>query len=85
MNSKTKSYLAILIFLLVGMLVMGMAQLFKTPDWLNPAFIVLTLFVIVNIVTANVLNLLTEIKTFWSFKKIYFLPIGIFGRWTNCN
>lgn len=56
---------------------MGIAQLLKTPDWLNSAFIVLTLFVIVNIVTAKILNLKTEIKIFWGFKKIYFLPIGI--------
>lgn len=56
---------------------MGIAQLFKTPDWFNSAFIVLTLFVIINIVTAKILNLKTEIKTFWGFKKIYFLPIGI--------
>ena len=56
---------------------MGIAQLLKTPDWLNSAFIVLTLFVIVNIGTAKILNLKTEIKTFWGFKKIYFLPIGI--------
>lgn len=56
---------------------MGIAQLLKTPDWLNSAFIVLTLFVIINIVTAKILKLKTEIKTFWGFKKIYFLPIGI--------
>lgn len=77
LNPKLKSYLTLLIFLIVGMLAMGMAQLFKAPDWLHPAFIVLTLLVIINIVTAHVLNLITEIKTFWSFKKIYFFPIGI--------
>ncbi len=77
MNPKLKSYLTILIFLIAGMLIMGIAQLLKTPDWLNSAFIVLTLFVIVNIGTAKILNLKTEIKTFWGFKKIYFLPIGI--------
>ena len=59
------------------MLIMGIAQLLKTPDWLNSAFIVLTLFVIINIVTAKILKLKTEIKTFLGFKKIYFLPIGI--------
>lgn len=69
--------MTILIFLIVGMLVMGIAQLFKTPDWLNSAFIVLALFVIVNIATAKIFNLKTEIKTFWSIKKIYLLPIGI--------
>ena len=77
MNPKLKSYLTILIFLIAGMLIMGIAQLLKTPDWLNSAFIVLTLFVIINIVTAKILKLKTEIKTFWGFKKIYFLPIGI--------
>ncbi len=59
------------------MLVMGIVQLFKTPHWLNSAFIVLTLFIVVNISTAIILNLKTEIKTFLGFKKIYFLPIGI--------
>lgn len=77
LNPKLKNYLTILIFLIVGMLVMGIAQLFKTPDWLNSAFIVLALFVIVNIATAKIFNLKTEIKTFWSIKKIYLLPIGI--------
>ena len=59
------------------MLVMGIAQLFKTPDWLNSAFIVLDLFVLVNIATTKTFNLNTEIKPFWSLRKIYFLPIGI--------
>ena len=77
MNSKLKSYLIILVFLIIGMLVMGLAQVFKTLDWLNSAFIVLALFVSVNIATAKIFNLNTEIKTFWSLKKIYFLPIGI--------
>jgi len=77
LNPKLKSYLAIFIFLIAGMLIMGIAQLFKTPYWFDSAFIVLTLFVIVNIVTAKILNLKTEIKTFWGFNKIYFLPIGI--------
>lgn len=77
MNSKLKSYLTILIFLIVGILVMGIAQLFKTPDWLNSAVIVLSLFIIVNVATAKIFNLNTEIKTFWSLRKIYFLPIGI--------
>lgn len=69
--------MTILIFLIVGMLVMGIAQLFKTPDWFNSAFIVLTFFIVINIATTKILNLKTEIKTFWGFKKIYFLPIGI--------
>lgn len=56
---------------------MGIAQLFKTPDWFNSAFIVLTFFIVINIATTKILNLKTEIKTFWGFKKIYFLPIGI--------
>ncbi|WP_295677869.1 CPBP family intramembrane glutamic endopeptidase [uncultured Empedobacter sp.] len=59
------------------MLVMGIAQLFKTPDWLNSAFIVLALFVLVNITTTKIFNLNTEIKNFWCLRKIYFLPIGI--------
>ena len=56
---------------------MGIAQLFKTPDWLNSAFIILTLFIIINIATAIFFNLKSEIKTFWGFKKIYLLPIGL--------
>lgn len=77
MNPKLKSYLIILAFLIVGMLVMGITQLFKTPDWLNSAFIVLGLFVLVNIATTKIFNLNTEIKIFWCLRKIYFLPIGI--------
>lgn len=77
LNPKLKSYLIIILYLVIGLVVMGIAQLFKTPEWLNSAFIVLTLFIIVNIATAKILKLQTEIKTFWTFKKIYFLPIGI--------
>ncbi|RRJ92879.1 CPBP family intramembrane glutamic endopeptidase [Flavobacterium macacae] len=74
---KLKSYLTILIFLIVGMLVMGIAQLFKTPAGLNSAFILLALFIIVNIATAKIFNLKSEIQSFWSIKKIYLLPVGI--------
>lgn len=77
MNSKLQKFLIIILYLVIGLGVMGIAQLFKTPEWLNSAFIVLALFVIVNLVTAKILNLKTEIKMFWGFKKIYFLPIGI--------
>lgn len=77
MKPKLKSYLIILAFLIVGMLVMGTSQFFKTPDWLNSAFIVLALFVLVNIATIKIFNLNTEIKIFWGLRKIYFLPIGI--------
>lgn len=59
------------------MLIIGIAQLLKTPYWLNSAFIVLALFIILNITTAKIFNLKTEIKAFWGFKKIYFLLIGI--------
>lgn len=77
MNPKLKKYLIIILYLVIGFGVMGVAQLVKTPDWLNSAFIVLALFIIVNIATAKIYNLKTEIKTFWSIKKIYLLPIGI--------
>lgn len=76
LNLKLKSYLIILTFLVVGILVVGIAQLLKLPDWLNPAFVVLGLFIILNIATSKIFNLTSELKIFWSFKKIYFLPIG---------
>ncbi len=74
---KLKSYLIIVLFLIIGLGMIGIAQLFKTPNWLNSAFIILILFVVVNIITANIFKLKTEIQTFWSLKKIYLFPIGI--------
>lgn len=56
---------------------MGTSQLLTTPDWLNSAFIVLLLFVVVNILTAKFFQLKNDIQFFWSLNKIYFLPIGI--------
>ncbi len=41
------------------------------------AFIILLLFLEVNFVTTIIFKLNSEIKTFWSVKKIYFLPVGI--------
>jgi len=76
-NPKLKSYLIIILYLVIGLGLMGIAQLFKTPKWFNTAFVVLALFVVVNIATANVFKLKTEAQAFWSLKKIYFLPIGI--------
>lgn len=77
LNKKLKSYLIITAYLIVGLLVMGTAQLLKLPVWLNAAFIVLLLFIVVNFVTAKIFQLNSEIKTFWSVKKIYYLPVGI--------
>lgn len=77
MNEKLKSYLIIIAYLIVGLIVMGTTQLLKTHDWLNSAYILLSLFIIVNIVTANIFRLNNEIRIFWSIKKIYFLPIGV--------
>lgn len=77
LNSKLKSYLTIFIFLIIGMLIIGSVQILKLPDWLHPAFIVFILFVTVNIATAKIFNLKPEIQTFWTIKKIYFLPVGI--------
>jgi len=76
LNLKLKSYLTILTFLVVGALVVGISQLLKMPNGLNPAFMVLGLFIAVNIATAKIFNLNSELKIFWSFRKIYFLPIG---------
>src|SRR5690554_8201233 len=56
---------------------MGTGQFLATPDWLNSAFVILLLFIVVNILTANFFRLKSEIQTFWSFNKVYFLPIGI--------
>jgi len=77
LNLKLKSYVTILIFLIIGVLLMGIVQLFETPEWLNPTFIVLVFFVAMNIATAKILKLKTELETSWSVRKIYFLPIGI--------
>jgi len=77
LNPKLKSYVTILIFLIAGILLMGIARLFETPEWLNPTFIVLVFFVAMNIATAKILKLKTELETSWSVRKIYFLPIGI--------
>lgn len=76
-NPKIKSYLIIVAYLAIGMLIIGIVQLFKMPSWLNSAFIVLTFFIVTNFITANVFDLKAEIQTFWSIKKIYFLPVGI--------
>lgn len=77
LNPKLKSYATILVFLIIGMLLMSISQLFETPEWFNPTFLVLGLFVVMNIATAKILKLKTELQSFWSIRKIYFLPIGI--------
>ena len=77
MNRKLKSYITIIAYLIVGFVVMGTGQFLATPDWLNSAFVILLLFIVVNILTANFFRLKSEIQTFWSFNKVYFLPIGI--------
>jgi len=76
LNPKLKSYLIIILYLIIGLAVIVITQLFKTPDELNIAFIVLSLFVIINFITAKIFNLKTEIQNFWTVKRIYFLPIG---------
>lgn len=77
LNEKLKSYLIIIAYLIVGLLIMGAVQFLKIPVWLNSAFIVLLLFIVVNFVIARFFRLNSEIRTFWSVKKIYYLPIGI--------
>jgi membrane protease YdiL (CAAX protease family) len=76
-NEKLKSNVIIIGYLIIGLVIMGTVQLLKTPDWLNSSIIVLILFILVNIVTVRMFRLKNEIKTFWSFKKIVHLPIGI--------
>lgn len=77
LNPKLKSYVTILIFLIIGMLLMSIPQLFKTPEWFNPSFLLLGLFVVMNIATAKILKLKTALKAFWSIRKVWFLPIGV--------
>ncbi|MDY4789599.1 MAG: CPBP family intramembrane glutamic endopeptidase [Bacteroidales bacterium] len=77
MKEKLKSYLIIIAYLIIGIIVMGTTHLLKIPDWLNSAYILLSLFIIVNILTANVFQLNNEIRIFWSIRKIYFLLIGV--------
>ena len=74
---KIRSYLTILTFLIAGMLIIGITSLIKTPSWLDSTFIVLILFITLNVITTKIFKLKTEIKRFWKFKRIYFLPIGV--------
>ncbi len=74
-----KSYLIIIAYLIVGLIVMGSTQFLKTLDWINPAYVLLFLFLIVNIVTAKIFRLNKEIRIFWDVKKIYFLFVGVFA------
>ncbi len=64
-------------FLIVGLLIMGTTQLLKMPLWLNPSFMVVLLFVVVNFATAKIFRLNNELRVFWSLKKICYLPLGI--------
>lgn len=79
MNENLRSYLIIIAYLIIGLIVMGATQLLKIHGWLNSAYILLSLFIIVNIVTANIFRLNNEIRIFWSVKKIYFLLVGVFA------
>ena len=76
-NGSFKSYVIIITYLFIGLVIIGIVQLLKTPDWLNSSAIVLFFFIIVNIITVRILRLKNEIKLFWSFKKMLYLPIGI--------
>ncbi|MCD6069299.1 MAG: hypothetical protein K0S33_4125 [Bacteroidetes bacterium] len=75
-NGKIKSYLLIGGYLVAGFLIIGIAQLLKVPAWLAPAFLLL-LFVAMNVFTARLFRLGSEIGTFWSLRKILYLPVGI--------
>lgn len=77
LNEKLKSYLIIILYLIIGLLIVGTVQLLKTPVWLNSAYIALLLFVVVNFVTVRVFQLNSKIRIFWSAKKIYYLPVAI--------
>lgn len=77
MNKKLNNYIVIIAYLIAGLVVMATAQLLATPDWLNSTSIVVLLFIVVNIFTAKFFQLQSEIRTFWSLNKIYFLPTGI--------
>lgn len=78
MSSKLKSYLIIILYLVIGLAIVGLTQFINIPDWVNPAFILL-LFVVVNYLSVRLFNLKTEIRNFWAIRKIYYFPIGIFA------
>ncbi len=77
MNQYIRSYFIILIYLAAGLVIVGTTQLLELPGWLNGSVIVLLFFVLLNMLTGKLLKLKDEIRTFWSLKKIIFLPIGI--------
>lgn len=77
MNPKLKSYLVIFLYLIIGFGVIGLGRFFKKTGWPNPAFVILLLFIMVNVATTRFFNLQAAIKTFWTIKKISFLPVGI--------
>jgi len=58
LNEKLKSHLLIISYLIVGFILIGAVQQVQMPDWPNTAFILLSLFVIVNLLTLK--NLPTE-------------------------
>jgi len=72
---KLKSYFVILISLVVEMLVIGLTSLIKTPEWLHSSFVILPVFIVVNLISAKILKLKNQLQDFWSLKKIYFLPL----------
>ena len=76
MSSKLKSYLIIILYLVIGLAIVGLTQFINIPDWVNPAFILL-LFVVVNYLSVRLFNLKTEIRNFWTIRKVYFFPIGV--------
>lgn len=76
LNGTLKSYLALVACLIVGLLVVGIAQSVKL-SWLNSSLLALLLFILVNVLMARLFGLNGELKAFWSYKKLPYLPVGI--------
>lgn len=72
-----KNYFVIVAFLIAGFLLMGILELFALPEWLNGSFVLLFLFVVVNLITVNIFQLKKDLQMFWSIRKMYLLPIGV--------
>lgn len=75
-KGKLKSYLIIVAGLMTGIIILGITGLFNFPDWLNSSVVILLLFVLVNGMAVKILRLTDEARTFWSLKKVIYLPVG---------
>ncbi|MBE7442587.1 MAG: CPBP family intramembrane metalloprotease [Flavobacteriales bacterium] len=79
MNKQLKSYLIILGHLIIGLSIIVSIQQLKLPTWLSASVLILLAFVFLNLTHFYFFKLRTEIREFWSIRKIAYLPIGIIG------